>query len=820
MWRKIALAVAILLTAAGVAVGAQSVKPPAREPADITDYSDQEPDKSAGSKKWPRSARTEVAVRFLPGNRVEVRVEHVAALKAADPIFIDARTFDSVGISPADLFSSVATVTVHVWNSTVTIGTTADYKAPEVTIPAGGTEGSIRLIGYFELERSSALLDQISVTLGPGRQPEWEERPLLQELDSHAVRFSVTDGAVLGSYEESLPTAQDRQHAVYDPAPDGDFAITMLRDGAEQISGSAPRPRRGLYPVVFIATWLVLLVALWRTMRPAVRGVAIAAMLLTLTSGVLLDGHDSVERALGAAFLLGVLPIGAVVAARLSQGVRPWSPRDTAFSLAGAVALLGVTQIWMDGHIVWWRALAALAVLITVAIVTSRRWGILAASACALLLATEIYAWIWSFEYEYTMRLESAEFFQTFVTLVIFGILWAPVSFAVVRLTGTAAPYFSARRLALLSGVAFLSLANFVEPDLRGSDGPLSIPGTNYFTEGFGSLSLVLLLYGAAAFLWSRGGSGTNLTERSVQAAGLTYCVMILTPLVYSEVAVVGVAVAIPVCAWLQWPARTRRAARLAVVSTRVYARVMRLESQRRMLAAAARILSREAPGKLAAGEITPAEVAERMRGLEPHRPRGGPAHISVGSAAEGSSAGFTPRQNAASALGLGLLINLPLAGYYLYSLGPGWMNEFPIIQLVREILWVLQPALMAFVFGYFYPALRGRGPFEKAAALFLTTIPIYLVELWGSLITSNIPGALPWFAIRTGNLAVTCLTLGLYWEHRMLQAAGLTRSEARQDLWRQSLAPAATAILIAAITTAVTVTTSASLAIWLPRPR
>ncbi|MEU4538988.1 hypothetical protein AB0G15_29465 [Streptosporangium sp. NPDC023825] len=819
MWRKITLAVAVLLTAAGVAVGAQSVEPPAPEPTDTTDYSDQEADKSAGGEKWPRSVRTEVAVRFLPGNKAEVRVEHVATLKAADPIFIDTRTVDDVGSSPADLFSSVATVTVHVWNSAVRIGTIADYRAPEVTLPVGGAEGTLRLIGYFGLERSSALLDQISVLLGPGQPSKWDG-PLLQELDSHSVRFSVTGGAVLGFHNEILPTGQDRQNAVYDQAPDDGIFITMLRDGAEEIGNGAPRPRRGLYPVVFIAIWVVLLVSLWRTMRPAVRGIAIAAMLLTLTSGVLLDGHDSVEKALGAAFLLGVLPIGAVVTARLSRGVRPWSPRDTALSLAGAVALLGVTQMWMDGHIVWWRALAALAALLTVGVFTLRRWGILAASACALLLATEIYAWIWSFEHGYAMRSESAELFQTFVTLVIFGILWAPLSFAVAGIAGTALPYFSTRMLALLSGVAFLSLANFVDPDSRGSSGPLGIPGTNYFTEGFGSLSLVLLLYGTAAFLWSRGGSGTNLTERSVQAAGLTYCVVILTPLVYSEIAVVGLAVAIPVCAWLQWPARTRRAARLAGVSSPVYTRVMRLESQRRMLVAAARILSREAPGKLAAGEITPAEVAERMRGLEPHRSRGGPTHISVGSAAEGSSAGFTPRQNAASALGIGLLVNLPLAGYYLYSLGPDWINEFLAIQLVRELLWVLQPALMAFVFGYFYPALRGRGPFEKAAALFLTTIPIYLVELWGSLITSNIPGALPWFAIRTGNLAVTCLTLGLYWEHRMLQAAGLTRSEARQDLWRQSLAPAATAILIAAITTAVTVTTSASLAVWLPRPR
>ncbi|WP_037913252.1 hypothetical protein [Actinacidiphila yeochonensis] len=238
----------------------------------------------------------------------------------------------------------------------------------------------------------------------------------------------------------------------------------------------------------------------------------------------------------------------------------------------------------------------------------------------------------------------------------------------------------------------------------------------------------------------------------------------------------------------------------------------------------------RSARSALASGELTGQQFEVRWRSLEVPGAGTDPADrlARARRAALGSAAGTAPGRSGAIGAALAQGLALPWAVYGLVghrTLGADQVMPFGLHEValaVRFAHW----AVFGFVFGCFYPVLRGATPVAKAAALLLAVVPVEVLPTAMLAVDPQYSADPSWRGLAlgcagvAGQSFVVCVGMGLVWEARLARTAGVSWGQLR-DFRRVSsfTVPAGTVLVAAATAFAIAVAGSwAEQAVLAPR--
>ncbi|WP_157548013.1 hypothetical protein [Nonomuraea candida] len=222
---------------------------------------------------------------------------------------------------------------------------------------------------------------------------------------------------------------------------------------------------------------------------------------------------------------------------------------------------------------------------------------------------------------------------------------------------------------------------------------------------------------------------------------------------------------------------------------------LVRAALHKRLLLVSEQELYRLGQARIGAGDMSMADFDQQRNTLEAALNRHG-RHPETAFA---TTAGCTPWHNGVHAFTVSLLLSLPFALVY------GWPEGVDLTSFVFDGRYLITLPAFGFLFGYFYPRIRGTQPMTKALHL---TAAALLTELSGYLSTLAEPdiGALDKtqvVAIVVGQVMMVCIGLGLFWEWRMMHLAGEPWARVRNLRSIRSLAAPTLALLLAAGTTA-----------------
>ncbi|WP_431931805.1 hypothetical protein [Nonomuraea jabiensis] len=225
--------------------------------------------------------------------------------------------------------------------------------------------------------------------------------------------------------------------------------------------------------------------------------------------------------------------------------------------------------------------------------------------------------------------------------------------------------------------------------------------------------------------------------------------------------------------------------------------RLIRAALHKRLLLVAEQELYRVGRGSIGSGEMSMTDFDERRDALEQALRQHG-RHPETAFA---TAAGCTPWHNGVHAFAASLLLSLPFAIVY------GWPDGADLTSFIFDARYLITLPAFGFLFGYFYPRLRGTQPMTKALHLIAAAL---LTELSGYLSTLVEPdiGAfdkVQVVGIVVGQVTMVCVGLGLYWEWRLMHLAGEPWARVRNLRSIRSLAAPTLAIVVAAGTTAAT---------------
>ncbi|HEX4815544.1 MAG TPA: hypothetical protein VFV66_22600 [Nonomuraea sp.] len=224
---------------------------------------------------------------------------------------------------------------------------------------------------------------------------------------------------------------------------------------------------------------------------------------------------------------------------------------------------------------------------------------------------------------------------------------------------------------------------------------------------------------------------------------------------------------------------------------------LIRAAIHKRLLLVAEQELYRLGRGKIGAGDLSMADFDQQRTTLEAALQRHG-RHPETAFA---TAAGCTPWHNGVHAFTVSLLLSLP------FTLVFGLPEGVDLTTLVFDGRYLITLPAFGFLFGYFYPRVRGTQPMTKALHL---TAAALLTELSGYVSTLAEPdiGAVDKaqvVAIVVGQVMLVCVGLGLFWEWRIMHLADEPWARVRNLRSIRSLAAPTLALMLAAGTTAAT---------------
>ncbi|MFC5830163.1 hypothetical protein [Nonomuraea insulae] len=223
--------------------------------------------------------------------------------------------------------------------------------------------------------------------------------------------------------------------------------------------------------------------------------------------------------------------------------------------------------------------------------------------------------------------------------------------------------------------------------------------------------------------------------------------------------------------------------------------RLVRAALHNRLLLVSEQDLYRYGRGRIGAGDLSMADFEQQRSALESAMNRHG-RHPETAFA---TTAGCTPWHNGIHAFTVSLLLSLPFALVY------GWPEGVDLTSFIFDGRYLITLPAFGFLFGYFYPRIRGTQPMTKALHL---TAAALLTELSGYLSTLAEPdiGAIDKaqvVGIVVGQVMMVCIGLGLFWEWRTMHLAGEPWARVRNLRSVRSLAAPTLALVLAAGTTA-----------------
>ncbi|MEU3290495.1 hypothetical protein [Streptomyces longwoodensis] len=256
-------------------------------------------------------------------------------------------------------------------------------------------------------------------------------------------------------------------------------------------------------------------------------------------------------------------------------------------------------------------------------------------------------------------------------------------------------------------------------------------------------------------------------------------------------IAAVGFALLLPQSA-------ERRAARLHAVPSRAHNRRMHALLKDQTMEASRREFLTSSRAALAAGELTAREWSARWKKLGALGARStAPQHsLALRLAALGSSGGRSAWRNGVAGAVLLTVLSLP---WLFYTLPPLLSVTSQVDSSVEVWTYALRWSLYGFIYGYAYSWVRGGSPLGKAMCLLAVVLTAELAQL---LYRGLKPDAFGISLLLTaGNCLAVFLVLGLYWEARMVRAAGLRWGQIRSFRSLSTIAVPASTVVVAAAT-------------------
>ncbi|WP_188191680.1 hypothetical protein [Nonomuraea sp. SYSU D8015] len=232
-------------------------------------------------------------------------------------------------------------------------------------------------------------------------------------------------------------------------------------------------------------------------------------------------------------------------------------------------------------------------------------------------------------------------------------------------------------------------------------------------------------------------------------------------------------------------------------VTQEEHRQLIRAAIHKRLLLVAEQELYRVGRGRIGAGDMSMADFDQQRSALEAALHQHG-RHPETAFA---TAAACTPWHNGVQAFIVSLLLSLPFTVVF------GLPEGVDLTTLVFDGRYLITLPAFGFLFGYFYPRVRGTQPMTKALHL---TAAALLTELSGYLSTLAEPdiGAMDKaqvVGIVVGQVMVVCIGLGLFWEWRIMHLADEPWARVRNLRSVRSLAAPTLALVLAAGTTVAT---------------
>ncbi|TMS00799.1 hypothetical protein [Nonomuraea basaltis] len=232
-------------------------------------------------------------------------------------------------------------------------------------------------------------------------------------------------------------------------------------------------------------------------------------------------------------------------------------------------------------------------------------------------------------------------------------------------------------------------------------------------------------------------------------------------------------------------------------VTQEQHRQLVRAAIHKRLLLVAEQELYRIGRSRLGAGDMSMADFDQRRTSLEGALRQHG-RHPETAFA---TAAACTPWHNGVHAFTLSLLLSLPFTIVY------GLPEGVDLTTFVFDGRYLITLPAFGFLFGYFYPRIRGTQPMTKALHL---TAAALLTELSGYLSTLvepdiGAPDKAQVVGIVVGQVMMVCIGLGLFWEWRIMHLADEPWARVRNLRSVRSLAAPTLALVLAAGTTAAT---------------
>ncbi|MBB6351496.1 hypothetical protein ACWGH8_30930 [Nonomuraea muscovyensis] len=320
-----------------------------------------------------------------------------------------------------------------------------------------------------------------------------------------------------------------------------------------------------------------------------------------------------------------------------------------------------------------------------------------------------------------------------------------------------------------------------------------------------GLLGLLLLGFALLVLRLRRLGDTVSAISHPSAEATMIVCLMVLYLTPRGSILIAGSNVPLPllsitsVVAWIAVRSLlvTPHPAIVEPTSADEHRELVRKALHKRLLLVSEQELYRIGRGRIGAGEMSMAEFDGRRHDLEEAlRLQGRDPETAFATAA-----GCPPWVNGVHGFVVGLLLSMPFAFLY------GWPSGVDLSSFVFDTRYLLTLPAFGFLFGYFYPRVRGTQPMTKALHLMAAAL---LTELSGYVSTLVEPDIgvmdkVQAVAIVGGQVALVCIGLGLTWEWRLMHLAGEPWGRVRNVRSLRSLATPLLAIVIAAVTTAAT---------------